>query len=112
MVKKMRRAISVETKNCVKSEEKAKMAVRMNLHKKSRPANIRYLSLKTPWKESMSGRSFRIGQMVTLFSDSDAFALHFTLPLIFHSSGYDISSNGGEMEKRRSTITAGMAYGR
>ena len=91
----MRKAISVETKNCVKSEEKAKMAVRMNLHKKSRPANIRYLSLKTPWKESIRGNSLQIGQMVASFSDSDAFTLHFTLALIFHSSGYDISSNGG-----------------
>ena len=31
---------------------------------------------------------------------------------IFHSNGYDISSNGGGIDKRRSTITAGMAYGR
>ena len=37
-LKKTRRAISVETQNCVKSEERAKMAVRMTLHKQSRPA--------------------------------------------------------------------------
>ena len=39
VIEKTRRAISVETKNCVKSEERAKMAVRMILHKQSRPAN-------------------------------------------------------------------------
>ena len=50
---------------------------------------------ETPWKESIRGNSLLIGQMVASFSDSDAFALHFTLALIFHSNGYDISSNGG-----------------
>ena len=38
VIEKTKRAISVETKNCVKSEERAKMAVRMTLHKQNRHA--------------------------------------------------------------------------
>ena len=64
MVKMTRRVAPVIRKNIVRLGEQAKVVASMTLHRKRSPANMRRLSLKTPWKESMRGRSLRINQGV------------------------------------------------
>ena len=64
MVKMTRRVAPVIRKNIVRLGEQAKVVASMTLHRKRSPANMRQLSLKTPWKESMRGRSLRINQGV------------------------------------------------
>ena len=55
MVKMTRRVAPVIRKNIVRLGEQAKVVASMTLHRKRSPANMRRLSLKTPWKESMRG---------------------------------------------------------
>ena len=59
-----RRVAPVIRKNIVRLGERAKVVASMTLHRKRSPANMRRFSLKTPWKESMRGRSLRINQGV------------------------------------------------
>ena len=85
------------------------MAVIITLHKKTRPANIRQLSLKPP---EMSQCVVEVCVLATLSLSVPNALLHLNLVLSLHSSGYEKSSSGGGCERTTSTITAGIAYGR
>ena len=62
MVKITRRIASVMKKKLVRFGALAKVVANITLHRNRSPANIRRLSLKTHWNESISGRSLQISQ--------------------------------------------------